>query len=408
MVSSGDFGMVIRVGILMQATRHWMGGVVYIQNLIKAIAALPPDITSQLELHLLISPDSDPEFYQGLIPLVSGVHTVDFLNQEIAHKLRWKATQVFPWLKGKLITANHIASQVSFDFFYPIMGKYEVTWGFENHMAAWIPDFQHKHLPNLFSAHELDIRERNFQFLADRAPMIVFSSQTALADFQRFYPTSTAQLRVLKFRTIPEPDWYTTDPIAVQRHYQLPDRFFLVSNQFWTHKNHRLIIEALHLLKQENIEPIVVCTGSLHDYRCPGYGDELLQQIQAYQLESQFHFLGLVPRLDQIQLMRRALAVIQPSLFEGWSTVVEDARVLGQTILLSDLPVHQEQAPPHAHYFHRHSAVDLAQTLKTLLPDLTAGPHLMAEAKARHLNQEQCQIYAQDFLQLVQQNLAQC
>lgn len=398
--------MVIRVGILMQATRRWMGGVVYIQNLIKAIATLPSDVKSQLELHLIISPDSEPEFYQGLIPLVSSIHTVDFLNREIGNKLRWKVTQVFPWLRGKLLTANHIASQIQFDFFYPIMGKYEVTWGFENRMAAWIPDFQHRYLPNLFSTYELDIRERNFQFLADRAPMIVFSSQAALADFQRFYPTSTAQLRVLKFRTIPEPDWYTVDPIAVQNNYQLPDRFFLVSNQFWLHKNHRLVIEAFHLLKQELIQPIVVCTGSLHDYRCPGYGDELLHQIHAYQLESQFHFLGLVPRLDQIQLMRRALAVIQPSLFEGWSTVVEDARVLGKTILLSDLPVHQEQDPPYAHYFRRHSADDLAQTLKTLLPDLREGPNLVAEADARYLHQEQCQMYAQDFLNLVQQNLA--
>ena len=53
--------------------------------------------------------------------------------------------------------------------------------------------------------------------------------------------------------------------------------------------------------------------------------------------------------------MRKAMAVIQPSLFEGWSTVVEDARALGKPMILSDFPVQIEQDPPSSDYFERNN-----------------------------------------------------
>ena len=34
--------------------------------------------------------------------------------------------------------------------------------------------------------------------------------------------------------------------------------------------------------------------------------------------------------MDQLRLMKESLGVIQPSLFEGWSTVIEDAKALNK------------------------------------------------------------------------------
>jgi hypothetical protein len=61
--------------------------------------------------------------------------------------------------------------------------------------------------------------------------------------------------------------------------------------------------------------------------------------------------------------MRHSLAVIQPSLFEGWSTVVEDARCLGKKIILSDLLVQVEQNPQGSEFFERHSPQQLADLI---------------------------------------------
>jgi glycosyltransferase involved in cell wall biosynthesis len=105
----------------------------------------------------------------------------------------------------------------------------------------------------------------------------------------------------------------------VQKDYSLPDRFFLISNQFWTHKNHLVVFEALKILRERSVFPVVVCTGSLYDFRQPDYSNTILQAIHKLGVARQVNLLGLIPRPDQIQLLRRSLAVIQPSLFEGWN-----------------------------------------------------------------------------------------
>ena len=156
------------------------------------------------------------------------------------------------------------------------------------------------------------------------------NSKTAESDLQQVFPEAVHKKNVLSFKTSPEHKWYESNPQQTQHEYSLPDRFFLVSNQFWQHKMILVLFKALKLLGEMSISPSVVCTDHIYDYRQPDYSDIILQTIHKFGIAQQIHLLGLIPRLDQIQLMRRSLAVVQPSLFEGWSTVVEDARALGK------------------------------------------------------------------------------
>jgi glycosyltransferase involved in cell wall biosynthesis len=110
--------------------------------------------------------------------------------------------------------------------------------------------------------------------------------------------------------------------------------------------------------------------------------------------------LGLVSREFQIALFRRALAVVQPSLFEGWSTVVEDARVLGKTALLSDIPVHREQSPPDCSFFPPKSAEALADLLAEKWMTLEPGPDLEREQQARQRALERIQRVGERFLEI--------
>ncbi|MCT7983617.1 glycosyltransferase family 4 protein [Laspinema sp. A4] len=380
----------------MSADKTWMGGVIYIQNLVKAIASLSlPDV----ELYLIIPSNSEPELYADIQDLVNKVCVENSLSLNFRNRLWWMILRKFPFLPDQGL--SQIVKRENIDFLYPILGTYGFSCNFACKWAAWIPDLQHKYLPNFSSKKIIIAREQVYKFMAKKAPGIIFSSAIALEDFKKFYPDSVAQNFVLNFRTIPEMAWFTSDPVLVQQKYQLPDRFFLVSNQFWRHKNHQIILESLKILKQENINPVIVCTGHLNDMRFPGYQKEILDLIDKYELSEYFKIIGLIPRLDQIQLMRRSLAVIQPSLFEGWSTVVEDARLLGKPMILSDIPVHLEQNPPHSHYFKHNSAQDLADKIKFFLPQLIPGPNLSNEAIAKNLCQKQLEIYGQEFVQIV-------
>jgi hypothetical protein len=49
--------------------------------------------------------------------------------------------------------------------------------------------------------------------------------------------------------------------------------------------------------------------------------------------------------------MRTGSASLNPSRFEGWSTVVEEIKALGVPMILSDLRMHRERAGETARYF---------------------------------------------------------
>lgn len=388
----------LKIAIILAAGENWMGGIIYIQNLIKAIAALKKE---EIELYLLVGSEQQSSFYEGMGPLVKEICLVDFLNVNLNNRLRWKIGSFIPSLEDRRLV--NFVKQKQIDFVYPVPLFAGISWDFSGDWVNWIPDFQHKYLPELFSQKEIKAREKMFARIIAKNSQVVFSSQTASDDFSTFYPQAKLDKYLLRFRSIPEEDWFADNdlPQKISDKYNLPQDFFLVSNQFWQHKNHKLILESLILLKQKNIHPAIVCTGKPVDPRLPEYIEEIKTTIAQYQLEKQFIILGLIPRQEQIQLMRRCLAVIQPSLFEGWSTVVEDARLLGKTILLSDFPVHLEQNPPKVVFFQRQSATEMAERLETILPNLRSGPDLIAESESRMKNQLECQIYAEEFLNLV-------
>ena len=84
-------------------------------------------------------------------------------------------------------------------------------------------------------------------------------------------------------------------------------------------------------------------------------------------MKDHVRFIGFIPREDQLVIMKQSVAVIQPSLFEGWSTVIEDCKALNQFVLAGDLAVNQEQVTKNVRFFNRHSADDLALQMDDLL-----------------------------------------
>lgn len=224
----------------------------------------------------------------------------------------------------------------------------------------WMPDFQHCHLPHLFSEAELRGRDQSMDMVAERSGHLILSSEAAEKDFRRFYPQhQSVKTQVLNF----VPYIHEEDLTYQQQVLDKPDLkedFFYLPNQFWTHKNHSVVLEAMLLLPPE-IK--VICTGSLNDYRNAAYTEQILRRIKTLGLEKRFIVLGLVERVKMMALIAEALAVINPSLFEGWSTTVEEAKYTGKKIILSDLAVHREQAPTDAVYFSPLDPVALAEAM---------------------------------------------
>jgi len=256
-----------------------------------------------------------------------------------------------------------ISNEKVVDFLYPLPRM-------ENDLplgAHWIPDLQHCFLPELFS--ETECRQRSEQFEAlSNGRAIIFSSESSRQDFLKFWPDPSAALRVWHFCSVMEASAMEIDPAEVVSRYQLPNEYFVVPNQFWKHKDHFCVLDALEALSQRGARPTVVCTGAVDDYRNRDHINRFLQSIQQKGLHQQIRLLGFMDRSEQVALLRGAGAVIQPSRFEGWSTVVEDCRAIGQRLVLSDLDVHSEQAPEQSEFFEVGNSDSLAKALERMLP----------------------------------------
>lgn len=225
----------------------------------------------------------------------------------------------------------------------------------------WMPDFQHRALPNLFSTREFANRER-YMRVCSKLGHLLLSSESARQDFERYYPTMHhMQVHVLRFPAFNSHPRQSVDSLeSLRKRHSIPERYVYLPNQFWAHKNHGVVVDAL---AQTRSDVTVVCTGSSSDLRDTSYFESLMNRVQRAKLESRFRVLGVVEYSDVIALMHHAMAVLNPSLFEGWSTTVEEAKAQGKPMILSSLPVHIEQAKERARFFPPSDAGALAKLL---------------------------------------------
>lgn len=392
--------MTLSIALNNIGKKAWLGGIQYLHNLIRAVRTLPRDEQPALTL-LLSAWDADPTMHADMAQLVDIVVAYPTEAASPLINLRRHVKQFIS--RRPYLTYSRVFKQRYVNTFFPLtqIPEYplEVNW------IAWAWDLQHKHLPDYFSASELARRDAVFTAMVARAPLIVTSSHDALEDFDRFYPGARSRLRVLNFATPTLPGWYAADVKGMRAKYHLPDRFLALPNTFWVHKNHRLAFEAIRELMLNKLDVCVVCTGGTHDARRPEYFGEIQKFIFENHLENHIHILGVLPRHDQLQIMRASSAVLQPSLFEGWSTVVEDARALGKPIIISDIGVHREQNPPKAIFFDPHRIESLVSAISSSWNDLAEGPNLRDEEIACQQQTVNVQTFARRFMEIASETL---
>ncbi|QPF82974.1 glycosyltransferase family 4 protein [Bradyrhizobium genosp. L] len=228
---------------------------------------------------------------------------------------------------------------------------------------AWIPDLQHRSLPHLFPRAARWRREFGFRMQIAGRRTIMLSSESALRDFRAYYPRVKNNVRVVRFATQPQLGLLNTDPAEVIAAYGLPQNYFYLPNQFYRHKNHQLVVDALAILKERGADVVVCASGSTEDRREPGYYDQVNAEVHSRGLERHFRHVGIIPFSHVYALLRAATAMVNPSRFEGWSSTVEEAKSFGVPMILSDIDVHREQTAGGARYFGVDDPVALADHL---------------------------------------------
>lgn len=318
----------MRIGLRVLSNPLWTGGIHYVLAWATALSRLPEG--ERPEVVLLVADERGKPIAEANRHLVSAVEPF-----ERAHAL-------------------------DLDLVYPATQLFEAPSGAP--WAGWIPDWQCRYLPELFDKAEFARRDLHFRLLATQTPALAVSSTMAEEDTRRIVGAAMVPTVRLPFPALVDP----AEVAALPRAAEAPRRYLLICNQWWRHKNLELPVEALARCREQGIE--LVFTGETRDPRWPDIEGRVRGLIAQHGLDGRCHVLGRIPRETQLALLRDCEAVIQPSRFEGWSSVVEEAKVLHRPLLLSEFPVHREQAP-QARFF----GTDDPDALAAAMDDAWAG-----------------------------------
>lgn len=346
-----------RIGIPFSYTEGWIAGTYYITNLIHALNLL--DDPSRPEIFVLSNEKKD----SGILN-ETGYPYLKYLPVEITYNYVERIVNKLSRILLKRNTIRKEYCEKDFDIVFPYINYYSLQ-EIKNKLY-WKPDFQEKYFPEFFSKKEIDERKVYLDRLASSGSPVVFSSENARNDFYKFYPANNCKTFVLNFAST-HPEYNTQDVDALKMKYDIKGDYFISPNQFWEHKNHFAVLKAIKLLKNRNLNFIVVFTGKEQDYRNPNYFERLKKFVDENNLNDNVRFLGFIDRKEQLKLMSSALAVIQPSLFEGWSTVVEDAKEMNQYVILSDIGVHREQLDYNVSFFNPNNENELSDKMVDVL-----------------------------------------
>ncbi len=382
---------MINIGFTMISGRNWTGGYNYLLNLVTLLACYRKEEICPV---VFFGTDIGEEEIAPFARL-DGVKIV-------RHSL-FNRSRSFRSLLLSVATGADRGIRAEFNR-HDINVVFEVAqfFGFRLGLPAiaWFPDFQHRYLAHLFSRFGYWKRDIGFRLQIAAHRSVMLSSEDSRRSCEQFYPSSRGRTHVVRFAVPPKGKIEYHVARATADKYGLPERYVFLPNQFWKHKNHLLVLEALKILRQRNHEITIAASGNQSDPRDPTYFPRVKAAIEEAGLDQSFRLLGLIPYKDLAPLGVASMALLNPSLFEGWSTTVEEALSWGVPLLLSDLDVNREQAGAAAVYFDRYDARSLADALASVRPRTAAKIEVSGDL-AQAMSNERVLRFVSDFTLLV-------
>lgn len=390
---------MIRVAFILAAGRNWLGGYNYIRNLVCILKRFSEHgIEPVLFISEAVATDRE-------LARISGKHDVNVIVSNVFDEATSPRSIATALILGRNKSVQKILIDNSIDVVFESAMYF--GWNLGVPAVAWIPDFQHRRLRHLFNWRSYWKRELGFQMQIRSGRTIMLSSNDAAGDCSRYYPASQGRTHVVSFAVQMPVGIEDIDAKALRERYDLPARYFYLPNQFWGHKNHKVVISALGLISNVDKRIVIATSGGSADVRNPTLFEEMKSMVARQGLNDRFLFLGMVPYNDLLALMYNAVAVINPSLFEGWSTTVEEAKALGVPLVLSEIAVHREQVTSNVSWFDPNSpercGSALLEAMKMWGHRVRAADSVLKEANDISLNE-----YAKKFSEVVNSALDEC
>ena len=179
-----------------------------------------------------------------------------------------------------------------------------------------------------------------------------------------------------KFNILDNQDEY----IDIKKKYNLKYDYIFYPAQFWAHKNHLYILEALNILQKDNdISIAVIFSGSDQ-----GNLSYIKNMTKKFKLENKVRFAGFVSNNEIKYLYSQSIALVMPTYFGPTNIPPLEAFKLGVPVLYSDLPGLREQVGNAGLLLNLKDPRSLVNNLKKIFNSEELKNTLIENGKARY------------------------
>lgn len=239
-------------------------------------------------------------------------------------------------------------------------------------------DICHRDFPEFPEVRECGVffsRDEHFKNNLPAASLVITDSPELSEKIVRKYGVDAERIIAIPYGTADIEAYDETEHVLQQ--YKITSGYFFYPAQFWPHKNHVRIIEAMALLKASGSDFRVVFAGG-------DKGNRLYLEKMAKNLgvEGRITFLGFVPQQHMHGLYAGCHAVIMPTYFGPTNLPPLEAWTFNKPLIYSaHLRSHAGDA---ALYVDADSVDDIATAMQACM-DKTTVEHLVRQGHLRRL-----------------------
>lgn len=142
--------------------------------------------------------------------------------------------------------------------------------------------------------------------------------------------------------------------------YSLQKNYFIYVGNTYPHKNIRRLIEATYLVNKREKRKVQLVIVSANDK----FTMDLKEDLSEFGAENIVKFLKGVSDLDLVGLYKNSVALVYPSMAEGFGLQGLEAMAAGTLVLASDINVFKEVYGKNAIYFNPHDFTSIGKAMQ--------------------------------------------
>lgn len=223
---------------------------------------------------------------------------------------------------------------------------------------------------------EFERREQLYTKSLKKAVAVLTDSELGRQNVIRRYGLNSN--RVFSVSYAPSINAKKTPFVDIKNKYGINNEYIYYPAQFWPHKNHIYIIDAISMLKKDGINITAVFSGS-----DKGNLNYVLNYARKIGVDDLIKYIGFAPNEEIYHLYKQSLALVMPTYFGPTNIPPLEAFAIGTPVIYSNLDGLKEQVGDAALLCDLKNPSSLANHLKSLLQDKNKRNELIDKGKIR-------------------------